>query len=379
MGSNIDTSRATGLHAVVMEQSVAAGLRVAVVGASLGGLSAANVLHRLGAQVDVFESFPRGFHDRGGALGSVDVDLLKRITADSGPGVMAIQGHGHFYGDLWRYLYGRLPERTVHFGVDVREVRDAETESPKLQFGEECREFDLVIGADGGKSTIRPYVTAQQPKYAGYQVWRGLVPYKKLPHPIPAGRAASTTLAGNYYETLGFACPSPSGLLWNCGIYMATPEDEVQEPTRNRQVVSSVRTAPAWFVPAVTVLFGEQLGRFWADVMEHGKVSPHPVWEFAADVVVRKRVLLLGDAAHMATPRTGAGAYTAMLDAAGLEEAFKSRSILEDALQFYNSTTVRRGKELLRRSQQHATYFAPKPAISPAALPQLNFGVMPGL
>jgi 2-polyprenyl-6-methoxyphenol hydroxylase-like FAD-dependent oxidoreductase len=37
-------------------------LRVAIVGASLGGLSAANVLHRLGANVQVYESFPSGFH-----------------------------------------------------------------------------------------------------------------------------------------------------------------------------------------------------------------------------------------------------------------------------------------------------------------------------
>ena len=37
-------------------------LRVAIVGASLGGLSAANVLHRLGAHVQVYESFPSGFH-----------------------------------------------------------------------------------------------------------------------------------------------------------------------------------------------------------------------------------------------------------------------------------------------------------------------------
>lgn len=46
----------------------------------------------------------------------------------------------------------------------------------------------MIIGADGGKSTIRPYVTDRQPTYAGYTVWRGLVKKGLAPGP-PSGRA----------------------------------------------------------------------------------------------------------------------------------------------------------------------------------------------
>ena len=52
-------------------------------------------------------------------------------------------------------------------------------------------------------------------------------------------------------------------------------------------------------------------------------MNPHPIWEFAADKVVNGRVVLIGDCAHMATPRTGAGAYTAMVDAVMLSKFFK--------------------------------------------------------
>ena len=99
---------------------VANGLRVAVVGASLGGLSVANVLHRNGALVSVFEVSPLGFHNRGGALGSVNVKLVAEIPQRDQRHLSTIQGHGHFYGDLWKHLYEELPEGTVTFGCDVR-------------------------------------------------------------------------------------------------------------------------------------------------------------------------------------------------------------------------------------------------------------------
>lgn len=129
-------------------------LDIAVVGASLGGLSVANVLQRLGARVEVYECFGHGFHNRGGALGAVDVELVREIRGDvsrsghSGP----IKGHGHFYGDLWQYLYEGLLEGTVHFGVDVQEILDSSSDSPQLVIGGAPLRFDIIVGADGGVS-----------------------------------------------------------------------------------------------------------------------------------------------------------------------------------------------------------------------------------
>ncbi|WP_339342879.1 NAD(P)-binding protein, partial [uncultured Polaribacter sp.] len=78
-------------------------IKVAIVGSSIGGLSAANVLHRLGFEVTVFEAFSEGFNNRGGALGSVDIQLLQTILP-TGTIQKRIGNHGHFYGDLWQYL-----------------------------------------------------------------------------------------------------------------------------------------------------------------------------------------------------------------------------------------------------------------------------------
>jgi hypothetical protein len=113
------------------------------------------------------------------------------------------------------------------------------------------------------------------------------------------------TVNGIRYETLGFPCAGPSGRVWNCGVYMAMPQAKVAAPTRNRQVGSAMSDIPEWFVPFTRALFGEQNAQFWADCVKLGKVTPHPIWEFAADPVVAGRVALLGDAAHLSSPPHG--------------------------------------------------------------------------
>jgi 2-polyprenyl-6-methoxyphenol hydroxylase-like FAD-dependent oxidoreductase len=48
------------------------------------------------------------------------------------------------------------------------------------------------------------------------------------------------------------------------------------------------------------------------------------------DKVVNNRILLLSDPAHMTRPRTGAGAYSAMVDAIVLETAFKQGKNIQE-------------------------------------------------
>jgi 2-polyprenyl-6-methoxyphenol hydroxylase-like FAD-dependent oxidoreductase len=342
-------------------------IKVAIVGSSIGGLSAANMLHRLGFEVTVFEAFSEGFHNRGGALGSVDIQLLQTILP-TGTIQKRIGNHGHFYGDLWQYLYEGLPKYSVKFGVDIQEVLNPESLKPILEIEGKLQDFDLIIGADGGHSTIRKYVTDAVPQYAGYTLWRTLLSTDKIGFP-PNG---SKTLNGIRYETLGFPfIGANQESLWNCGVYMAMPESEVEKPTRNRQVsTQNFKQISDWFLPFIEHLFDKPTLKFWETAVQHGKVSPHPVWEFVADKVVNNRILLLGDAAHMASPRTGAGAYCAMVDAVVLETVFKQGKNIDELLKLYNKNTVDRGRELYNRSRQSASYFAPgnRKIISPKVL-----------
>lgn len=342
-------------------------LKIAVIGCSIGGLSAANVLNRLGFEVTVFEAFSEGFQNRGGALGSVDIQLLQTILP-AGTVQKRIRNHGHFYGDLWKYLYEGLPKPSVKFGVDIQEVLNPESKKPTLEIEGKLQEYDLIIGADGGKSTVRKYVTDATPQYAGYTLWRTLLSKDKINHP-PSG---SKTINGIRYETLGFPfIGANQEFLWNCGVYMAMPESEVEKPTKNRQVsTKNFKQVPDWFLPFIDHLFDKPTLKFWETAVQYGKISPHPVWEFAAEKVVSNRILLVGDAAHMASPRTGAGAYSAMVDAVVLKNAFSQGKNIEESLKLYNRNTVFRGKELYNRSRKSAAYFAPlnRKTVSPKVL-----------
>jgi 2-polyprenyl-6-methoxyphenol hydroxylase-like FAD-dependent oxidoreductase len=373
---------------------LAEGLKVAIVGASVGGLGCANVLHRLGASVTVFESFPSDFQDRGGALGGVDPELFRHVRYGEGGGGRSPKtnwGQGYFYGDLWRYLADGLPQgkdSIIQFGVDVIEVLDADTDTPRLLIetsagGDNIESasprttqqttlgpFDLIVGADGGKSTIRKYVTGVLPAYSGYVLWRGLVPQKHIGYPPNAHRNWN----GFTYTTLGYACPGPhGGSLWNTGVYIPMPADEVDPPTKNRQVGGTRKALPEWFLPFVKNMFDDdRTTKFWETCIQYGKVAPHAVWEMAADRVVSNRVVLLGDAAHMATPRTGAGAYTALHDALAMEMSFletNQRGLsLDQALDVYNNDTVARGEQLCSAGRRIGSRMVPQSLelVSPA-------------
>ena len=319
---------------------------VAVVGGSIAGLAAANVLAQRGFEVTVFERFPTGFESRGGGLGGVDRQLYESIRADGatlrqhGPG-------GWFYGDLWRYLRGGLPDDAVRHGVAVADVGDVA--APTV----DGAAYDFVVVADGGWSSLRRFVVGdQQPVYSGYCLWRGLMDLERAPSFRSFGGHRS-----GYFDTGGFPISCADGrTLYNGGFYLRMPEDEVARPASGaaRQVGEKKRALPDWYLPLYEKLWshvnGGELVRLWRAMATHGKITQHAVWEFCADRVVNGRVVIIGDAAHMASPRTGAGAYTGLLDAHGLGVAFDRHGDVDAALAAYAVDGKRRANELHRAS-----------------------------
>lgn|GEM_PF-7115865 len=169
---------------------------VGVVGGSLAGLAAANILHRLGHSVQVYEKYPASLETRGSSLGYVDNALWEYVRGASmmRMGRRAHRSQGaYYYGDLWRFLYDGLPPDTVRFGVTVSDLGPSPTAQPTIN-GEG---FDAVIIADGGFSSLRHYVNgdAQQPEYAGQVVFRTKVDRRDFP---------------DFADEGGYMCPTGS-------------------------------------------------------------------------------------------------------------------------------------------------------------------------
>ena len=157
-------------------------VRCVVAGGSLVGLSAAIALSRRGFDMIVAERSPARAVEGGGGLG-VDVGLLREVTGiDENPPVQ----HGIDRDTTaWHLLESWLEEHASRrAGVTVRRGTDVVTATPggeheraTVVTDEGAEDADLVIGADGARSTVRATVDPERPdaRYAGVLLWRTLV------------------------------------------------------------------------------------------------------------------------------------------------------------------------------------------------------------
>lgn len=370
--------------------------KVAIIGGSLGGLAAGNVLTRLGARVTIFERQANTMENRGACLGFVDVDLWevirdKRMAWPDGRSVTRVpppdgrqtfENQGSFYyGDMWSYLYSGLPEGSVKFG-QVVETLGEDASAPTI--GGET--FDLAIIADGGWSSLRPryFDESKPPEYTGYQIFWGRADVEDCGPDTLRSFDGRTELVGPY-AVVTLPVPHFDGRRsYMCAWFVPTPEEEIARPRGgdNRQLeqVSGHGNAPVWFLPFVEALFGQHSqalrrkspgtdGRNAADEIVQfarvaatkGKITASPVFEWGAKkTTVNRRVVLLGDAAHMASPMTAAGAHTGMQDALGLLKAFSSEKSIDAALRSYDRGAMQRSNALLRTSYACSRDLLPK-------------------
>jgi 2-polyprenyl-6-methoxyphenol hydroxylase-like FAD-dependent oxidoreductase len=144
---------------------------------------------------------------------------------------------------------------------------------------------------------------------------------------------------------------------------LGAPESAVRRPedgaSRHATAFTEPEKLPDWFLPCIRKAFaGQGDGQVvkWLELAaSKGKITEQPLFEFKADQVVKGRVVLIGDCAHMASPRTAAGAHTGILDAAGLQEAFsryQGKNNIDAAINAYESGGKRRAADLYARSKQ---------------------------
>lgn len=156
------------------------------------------------------------------------------------------------------------------------------------------------------------------------------------------------------------------------GTSVACPESDVIKPEKgtNRHAGGMELQGPThdWFMPFFKEKFGRHAGgevyRAMAAAAKYGKITPNPQYEFCASQIVKGRLVLVGDAAHTAVPRTAAGAHTAILDGLGLLEAFHPiltapgagsggwSAAVERGLKSYEPSALDRARNLYDRSLQ---------------------------
>ena len=294
---------------------------VAIVGAGIGGLTAALAFARHGAEVFVLEQAPAltevgaglQITPNGGrvlqALGLSDAAARAGIAADAVVPKDAMSGRDVTRFDLtaqtprYRFfhragLQGLLADGaeaagvTVHLGVQAHGM-DAQG---VLQTSKGPMHADVVVGADGIHSKLRAYCEpdAQQATFTGQVAWRGVVPTRETP------AEAHIWMAPHRHVV---TYPLDNGLL----NVVAVQERSAwaAEGWSHGDDPQNLRAAFADCAPAVQEILA-QIDRplLWG-------LFRHPVvaqW-------TRGPVALLGDAAHPTLPFLAQGANLAIEDA----------------------------------------------------------------
>lgn len=302
---------------------------IVVVGAGIAGTAAALAVAKAGFEVEVYEAHPDGGADIGAFLTLADngvralaqlavpVELGFPLTSMSIMGAdgaeiatMPLAG----YRCVRRADLGMLLRREVAgSGIPIHHgKRLATIEGSTVGFTDgSTATGDLVIAADGLNSAARPLVDQKDtgPRYAGQHVWYG---YTDAGSPSTPERI---TMIRGSESAFGY-CVSPTGeTYWFARVATASGD--------HRTLLAALRedATPAADIVAAT-----------------SQVMTTSAWDLVpGGRWYRNGALLIGDAAHAASPATGQGASMALEDAVVLGKALRDCGDVAGAVARYET------------------------------------------
>ncbi|WP_431280909.1 FAD binding domain-containing protein [Humitalea sp. 24SJ18S-53] len=365
-----------------------------VIGGSMGGVFAALLLRRAGWRVDVFE---RAADLAGRGAGIVSHDelacalRLAGVDPDDSLGVHvtrrrafaldgSVVGERHHPQTVtsWDRLHGllrqALPDEHYHPAADLRHVEPlADGVAAVFQDGRRM-EADILVGADGFRSTVRGQFWPQvQPEYAGYVGWRGLVPEAALIDALGPGFA---DCFGFYLaprqQIVGYPVAGigndlrPGHRRYNFVWYRpARSEDELPDLlTDATGRLHAVSIAPPLIRPEVTARLRADAEtalcpQFRAVLRATPEPFFQPIYDIASERLVAGRVALIGDAAFVARPHVGAGVTKAAEDAVALVRTLTAASDIASGLAAYERDRLATGLRVVNWGRRLGTYLAP--------------------
>lgn len=306
--------------------------RIAIVGGGIGGLFIANALIAHGFDVAVYEQAAAlGEVGAGVGLAPNGVRHLRRLGfgpavdrwgAPFGPGshyfrhdgvsiapvqVTDSSGTNAMMGmhraDFVSFLAAALPTSVIHTGYRcIGFAQDGD--SAKVAFANGAvAEADIVIGADGIHSELRPYVTAESmPKFHGTIAYRGTFPHERMPD-WPMDRWQMWLGPGKHF----LAFPLCAGKLINY-VGFVPADEEMKESWSAPGDPDALRAEFAGWDPRIEALLRHVDRTFRWALYDR---EPLPTWSAG-------RLTLLGDAAHPMLPHLGQGANQSIEDGMAL-------------------------------------------------------------
>jgi 2-polyprenyl-6-methoxyphenol hydroxylase-like FAD-dependent oxidoreductase len=360
--------------------------RAIIVGGSMSGLLSGLLLRRAGWTVDIYERVDSELSGRGAGI-VAQYELIERLrklglaTDELGVHITTrkiLDTNGQLTHEIecpqvltaWERVYRLLrdafPAERYHRGRGLAKLtQDADKIRAYFSDGE-IIEADLLVGADGIRSTVRqqclPHVA---PRYAGYCAWRALIPERAFP--LDVHRAL--------FEFMTFGLPPGEQFL---GYPVAGPDNDLRPGHRRYNVVwyrpADETTKLQWLLTderGVThpisipppLIRREAIAEMRADAER--LVAPQfrhivrlieepilqPIYDLESPNMAFGRVAIVGDAAFVARPHVAAGVSKAADDAAALAEALLNEPHVEIALKRFESARLSQNHRIIERAR----------------------------
>ena len=364
--------------------------RAIVIGGSMSGLLAAIMLRRRGWDVEVFERVEKELADRGAgivaqveliarmkALGLETLDLgvamsTRKILDQSGAVATTLECPQVLtaWQRVYRVLRDAFPAERYHRGRGLKAFEQS-GDAVVAHFADgPSRRADVVIGADGLRSTVRQQCLPRiLPLYAGYVAWRALLPEGVIPSAVHREifMAMAFCLPPGE-QCIGYPVVGPNNELregerrYNLVWYRPAEEtSELPQLLTDRSGVGHSISIPPPLIRSehVTAMraAAERLlaPQFRAIVRLIEEPILQPIYDLESPHLAFGRAAIIGDAAFVARPHVAAGVSKAADDAAALTAALDSEDV-ESALRRFESQRLPENKKIIERARHLGAY-----------------------